>query len=111
MANLVDNKPGDKLYTQQELAAFINASPSNLISFCCVRNPSTVYAWILRNYPMFGRLGNLGWTTPIGQDNMHDFLLTEYGILSAPEQKEFLAHLGASLPDDPEVDSWATPKN
>lgn len=107
---LVDNNPQAFLYTKAQLAAFINESAANFISFCTVRNPFTVYQFILRNYPAFGRMGNQGWKTDIWQDNMVDFLNTQYNTLPPDQQKDFLAKLGASLPNDPESDTWASPK-
>ena len=107
---LVNNYPEAYLYTKEQLAAFINESPLNFISFCTVRNPYTVYQFILRNYPAFGRMGNQGWLTQIWQDNMVDFLNTQYNTLPPDQQKNFLYKLGLSLPNEPETISWASPK-
>ena len=109
--SLSNNYPGNQLYTKAELAAFINTSGSNYISWACARNPAAVYNYILRNYPMFGRMGNGQWTTDDGIYQMYDFLCTEYTALPAAQQPHWLLVLGSTLPKTPQLKNWANPKN
>lgn len=107
----VNNYPGSFVYTLAELAQFINQSPDNYISYWCNRNPTAVYNYLIRNYPMFGRYSNNMQATPDGITQMYDFLVKQFNILPAEQRAHWLAVLGHSMPDAGELINWTTPKH
>ena len=106
---LVNNNPGTKLYTLAQLGAFTAANPVNLISYFAHRNPTAVYAYIMRNYPGFGRMANGMQKTDDGMNNMYQYLVTQYNRLPASAQPHWLVVFGHAMPDAIETQNWTTP--
>ena len=108
----VNNYPGNGAYTQAQLAAFINESPTNYISWACNRNPTAVYNWIVSNYAQIFPRQAGGWpASDLGIGTMYRFLVLQYGAVPAAQQAHWLAVLGSELPPTPELPNWTNPKS
>ncbi|NCX95173.1 MAG: hypothetical protein EBX41_01970 [Chitinophagia bacterium] len=100
------------LHTQEELNAFINASAENAISYACYRNPITMYQYIKQNYPI-GSFPNFKAgleTTKPSINSMHNFLMNAYNALPDNKKAHYLYTILHSLPKQPQLINWTTPK-
>lgn len=97
-------------FTKAEIAAFVNASAENAISFAVNRNPTTAYKFIKLNYGSdFPNYATGMETTGSTMNSMYDFLLRQYNNLTTElQQAKWLHALLYSLPNQAQVTNWTT---
>ena len=106
---MVNNYPGVGVHTPQELAQFALADPTNLIGFVCSRNPTYVYNYLKRNYPMFGRMSNGVWASTDGIKQMYNYLEDQFNALPQNQKAHWITTFAALVPAQAELKNWTTP--
>jgi len=110
LGRVIDKGSPNASFTTAELAAFVNESSDNAISFCIQRNPTTVYKYIKQNYGQdFPNMANGMEATGPTLLSMFGFLQRKYANLNEAQQQHWLWTLLHSLPDQPQVTNWTTP--